>query len=161
MMDPAQIEDRLCEFQEMCRRRGLKVTHQRMEIFRELASSEEHLDAETVYARVRQRIPSLSLDTVYRTLHLLEDRSVIARVDSTRDRARFDSNMDRHHHFVCTGCEMIRDFYSEALDDFPIPREVSEVGRVKTVHVELRGLCRACQDKLQTSGKAKQGIRDE
>ncbi len=155
MMYPAQIEDRLREFQKMCRSRGLKMTHQRMEIFRELASSEEHPDAETVYARVRQRIPSLSLDTIYRTLHLLEDRGVIARVGSTRDRARFDSNMDRHHHFVCTGCEMIRDFYSDALDELPVPSEASKLGRVKTVHVELRGLCRACQDKLQTSGKTK------
>ena len=138
-------QNRLAVFKEQCRKAGLKATHQRTEIYRELAATEEHPDAETVYERVRKRIPSLSLDTVYRTLSMLEENGVIARVGSPGNRTRFDANMGRHHHFVCRECGMIGDFYSDTLDRFPVPREVAELGSVDGVYVELRGRCRKCQ----------------
>jgi Fur family peroxide stress response transcriptional regulator len=149
-----QVEKRVAAFLDTCRRQGVKGTHQRTEILRELAGSEEHPDAETILGRVRRRVPAISVDTVYRTLRLLEDKGVIARVGSMRDRARFDANTDRHHHFVCTECGMIGDFYSDAMDRFPVPREVSEMGSVEGVYVELRGICRKCKQKaMKTKGR--------
>ena len=142
-----QTEKRVAEFLEVCRRQGVKATHQRTEILRELAASEEHPDAETLLARVRQKIPAISVDTLYRTLRLLEDNGVIARVGSMRDRARFDANTDRHHHFVCTECGMIGDFYNDEMDRLPVPREVAEMGSVDGVYVELRVICRKCKQK--------------
>ncbi len=64
-----------------------------------------------------------------------------------RDRARFDANTDRHHHFVCTECGLIGDFYSDEMDQLAAPREVSEMGSVEAVYVELRGICRQCKQK--------------
>jgi len=148
-----QVEKRVAGFLDICRRQGVKATHQRTEILRELAGSDEHPDAETILTRVRQRIPAISVDTIYRTLKLLEDKGVIARVGPMRDRARFDANKDRHHHFVCTECEMIGDFYSDALDRFPVPREVSEMGCVEGVYVELRGICRQCKQKAMKNSE--------
>lgn len=154
MIPKQQIEKRVADFLEICRRQGVKATHQRTEILRELAGSEEHPDAETILTRVRQRVPTISVDTIYRTLRLLEDSGVIARVGSMRDRARFDANTDRHHHFVCTECEMIGEFYSDAMDQFPVPQEVSEMGSVEGVYVELRGICRKCKQKaMKTEGR--------
>lgn len=145
MTPKERVEKRVAEFLDTCRRQGVKATHQRTEILRELAGSTEHPDAETIFARVRQKIPAISFDTIYRTLRLLEDRGVIARVGSIRDRTRFDANTDRHHHFVCTECGMIADFYSDIIDRFPVPREVCEMGSVEGAYVELRGICRKCQ----------------
>lgn len=154
MIPKQQVEKRVADFIEICRRQGVKATHQRTEILRELAGSEEHPDAETILTRVRHRVPALSVDTIYRTLRLLEDSGVIARVGSMRDRARFDANTDRHHHFFCTECEMIGDFYSDAMDQVPVPQEVSEMGSVEGVYVELRGICRKCKQKaMKTEGR--------
>jgi Fur family transcriptional regulator, peroxide stress response regulator len=151
-----QVEKRVADFLEICRRQGVKATHQRTEILRELTGSEEHPDAETILVRVRQKIPAISVDTIYRTLRLLEDSGVIARVGSIRDRTRFDANTDRHHHFVCTECGMIGDFYSDAMDRLPVPREVSEMGSIAGVYVELRGVCRKCKQKAtQTEARTK------
>lgn len=151
-----QVEKRVAAFLDICRREGVKATHQRTEILRELAGTEEHPDAETILERVRQSIPAISVDTIYRTLRLLEDKGVIARVGSIQDRTRFDANTDRHHHFVCTDCGMIGDFYSDAFDQFPVPREVSEMGSVEGVYVELRGICRKCKQKtMKTEGRSR------
>jgi len=140
----SEVERRMAYFDEACRTAGLKLTHQRMEIFREIAKTEEHPSAETIYERVRERIPAISLDTVYRTLDTLEKLGVISRVHVLCERARFDANMSPHHHFVCTTCGLVRDFSDPEADNLTIPREVASWGQVKSIHVELRSVCSSC-----------------
>ena len=150
MISEEQVQKRLTEFADACRRHGIKATHQRMEILRELAGTEEHPDAETVYKSVRRRVPAISLDTVYRTLKLFEEKGVIVRMGAMKERARFDANTSRHHHFVCTQCGLVRDFHDAALDNLKPPGEVAEMGCVDSVYVELRGLCRSCRKQNKT-----------
>ena len=132
-------------FVDHCRAVGLRATHQRREIFRELARNTEHPDVETIYRRVKRRVPSISLDTVYRNLRTLEQHGVIQKVGATGYRTRFDANTDPHHHFVCTQCGMIQDFYDSHLDLFQPPANAEISGDVHSVYVELRGRCRACK----------------
>lgn len=146
-MEAKEVQKRVGEFSEACRRYGVKATHQRKEIYRELARTNEHPDAETIYRRVRKRIPEMSLDTVYRTLHLLEKEGLITRVGFLGDKARFDANTGRHHHFVCTECGFMGDIYNEEWNDFRARGDVAAMGTVNSMHVELRGLCKACQAK--------------
>lgn len=152
-----RVERRREAFALMCREHGIVATHQRPEIYRELARTPEHPSAEAISKRVRARIPAITLDTVYRTLRLFESKGVISRVGFAEDRTRCDANTDRHHHFVCTERRLIGDFYSDALDRFPVPPEVSEVGSVDGVYVELRGRCRKCQRGAKGSQNAMGG----
>ncbi len=151
-IEAKEVERRTKMFSNVCRRYGVKATHQRSEIYRELAATNEHPDAETIYARVRKRIPAISLDTVYRTLRLLEKKGLISRVGSLGEKTRFDANTHRHHHFVCTECGFIGDFYNEEWNDFRAPSDVMTMGTVNSIHVELRGLCKACQGKQRDKG---------
>jgi len=139
-----RIEQRMQRFEQACRAAGVKRTHQRQQVFREVAQSGEHPDAETVFQGVRERLPTISLDTVYRTLWMLTDLGLITTLGPPRQRARFDANLERHHHFVCEQCGLTRDFYSDDLDALKLPRSVGDLGRVKTTHVEVRGVCREC-----------------
>jgi Fur family peroxide stress response transcriptional regulator len=129
---------------ETCRRKALKVTHQRTEVFREVAGSDEHPDAETVYQRVRNHVPAISRDTVYRTLATLEGVGLIRRIEVLGGPARYDANVDRHHHFVCRVCGRVKDFHSEALNDLPIPKSVRAFGRIEAAQVQVRGVCASC-----------------
>jgi Fur family peroxide stress response transcriptional regulator len=147
-----EVERRVQTFVQTCRRQGMKITHQRREIFRELAASTEHPDAETVYQAVYRRVPSISRDTVYRTLATLEVEGLIRKVSPLVERARYDANSDRHHHFICTVCGMVRDFYSEDLDDLPIPPTVKTLGEIESAQVQVRGICSVC---AQRQGKTR------
>lgn len=140
----AELARRMQRLIDTCRSQGMKVTHQRMEVFRELAGTDEHPDAESIYQNVRRQVPAISRDTVYRTLASLEDQGLVRRAEVLFGRGRYDANMDRHHHFVCTRCGLVRDFYSEALNDLPIPKDAASLGRIESSHVELRGICSAC-----------------
>jgi Fur family peroxide stress response transcriptional regulator len=142
--DQQEIGDRMTHFEQVCRSAGVKLTHQRMEIFREVAQTGAHPDAETVYRGVRERIPTVSLDTVYRALWLLSDLGLITTLGPSRERTRFDANLRRHHHFVCVRCGLTRDFYSDTLDELRLPQSLNAIGRVETTYVEARGVCREC-----------------
>jgi Fur family peroxide stress response transcriptional regulator len=130
--------------EEVLRKSGLKMTHQRLEILREVFQTDNHPDAETIYRGVRERVPTVSLDTVYRTLWLLLDMGLINSLGPSRERVRFDANTQSHHHFVCRQCGTICDFCSTELDGLQIPEAVSDLGQGEKIHVEVRGLCRDC-----------------
>ena len=140
----SEIERRMRSFADTCREKGLKATHQRMEVFRELVSSEAHPDAEAVYQKVRLRVPAISRDTVYRTLSMLEDHGLIRKAEALSGSTRFDANTDRHHHFICTVCGAIKDFSSQALNDLPIPKSVKSFGVIESAQVQVRGVCADC-----------------
>ena len=145
------IGQRMARFNEACRKSGAKLTHQRMEIFREVAQSTDHPDVEKVYQGVRKRIPTVSLDTVYRTLGWLKELGLITTLGPPRERTRFDANLSHHHHFVCVQCGLTRDFYSDKFDKLTLPESVQSIGYVETTQVEVKGVCLKCAAKGKPS----------
>ncbi len=142
-----EIETRMKLFETVCRDEGIKLTHQRIEIFREVAQTEDHPNADQVFQRIRDRIPTVSIDTIYRTLWLLKDLGLIITLGSSRERTRFDANLKNHHHYVCEHCGYTRDFVSDALDNIILPDLVGSFGEIDATHVEVRGVCRHCVEK--------------
>lgn len=142
-----QVEQRMAHFKKVCRDERIKLTHQRLEIFQEIALTDDHPDAEQVFQRVRKRMPTISLDTVYRTLWLLKDLGLIITLGTSRERTRFDANLSRHHHFVCTRCGFTRDFYSVDLNNLRLPESVCMFGNVEATLVEVKGICQKCTKK--------------
>lgn len=139
-----EIEQRIENFKALSRTAGVKVTHQRIEIFREVAQTSDHPDVETVFKRVRERIPTVSLDTVYRTLWMLKEMGLVTTLGSHHERTRFDANLHHHHHFICVRCGLTLDFNSEEFNNLPIPDSVTSVGSIELLQVEVRGICKAC-----------------
>jgi hypothetical protein len=62
-VDRLEVGRRLLRFKDAARKAGVKLTHQRLEIFREVASSIDHPAVEAVFRAVQSRIPTVSLDT--------------------------------------------------------------------------------------------------
>ena len=152
---PLQAEGRLDHMTAIVRAAGIKLTHQRLEIFREIAASAEHPSVETVFSAVRARVPTVSQDTVYRTLWLLRDLGLATTLGPQRDGVRFDANLDPHHHYVCVRCGLVRDFESVALNTLRVPDAVKQLGSVVDAHVEVRGVCAKCARENQSRVKSK------
>jgi len=129
---------------DVARRAGIKLTHQRLEIFRTVASSVEHPSAESVYQAVRKSMPTISLDTVYRALWLFIDLGLLKTFGQREERARFDANLVQHHHYRCLKCGMIRDFESAELNDLPLPASVNRFGDIVSTQIEVQGVCARC-----------------
>jgi Fur family peroxide stress response transcriptional regulator len=146
-----EVARRVDQLSHGLRNAGFRLTHQRLEIVRVIAADETHPDVETVYRAVRERVPTISLDTAYRTLATLVERGLISRVLFTPGPARYDANSARHHHFVCTRCGLIRDVEDADLDAIRPTAEVARIGRPDAVSVQFRGVCAACQSEEATT----------
>ena len=68
--------------------------------------------------------------------------------------------MGEHHHFLCTECGAIKDFYSSELDNFRIPAEVQAWGKVKSVRVELRPTCKECLKRRAQASRNPEALDD-
>jgi Fur family peroxide stress response transcriptional regulator len=142
MQPPDDIIEREQRLADGVREGGLRLTHQRLEIIRELARAADHPDAEELLRRVRVRVPTISLDTVCRTVAVLADRSLVRAV-ATRHATRFDPDCSPHHHFVCGRCGRLEDVEHHAVEVGAPPR-LEGVGEIESVHLELRGVCLLC-----------------
>lgn len=141
---PESIEEQLTAFEQACREAGLRLTHQRLEIYRELALAVDHPSAEALHQRLRAKIPTISLDTVYRTLATFASHGLINKVETTESQARFEVTQMRHHHLICRQCKQIMDFQWRLIDEVSLPEEIGKWGRIENRNVVVYGICNAC-----------------
>jgi Fur family peroxide stress response transcriptional regulator len=141
------VEKQLLELEEVCRKEGLKITHQRLEIFRELLNSHDHPSVEILYQRLQSKLTTISIDTVYRTLTTLEKHELVVRVETGESQARFEGRKDEHHHAICRKCGDITDFYWKFPDEAYLPDEILTWGQISKKTITLHGLCEQCTQK--------------
>jgi Fur family peroxide stress response transcriptional regulator len=133
-----------------CRGAGLKITPQRMAVYKVLIGSKQHPSAEVVFRKVRGVIPNISLDTVNRTLLTLADIGAASIVEGSGDVKRFDGRLETHQHFKCIKCKRIVDFHYKPFDNIPVPKNISRTFTVLRRTVYLEGICDLC--KKRTDG---------
>lgn len=122
---------------------GMRLTRQRLAIYRELKSRYDHPDVEHLFRAVKPRVPRISLFTVYRTMNALESAGMVWRVATWRGHARYDANVDVHAHFLCEKCGRIDDVEAGAVSLPPPPAESG--AEIRRVDVMLSGTCGACR----------------
>ncbi len=109
--------DRVAEMLACVRASGLKLTPQRMAIVRELAADPTHPTAQELFERLRAALPTMSFATVYNTLDALASAGLCAALSLAPGPARFDPNMQAHHHAVCDRCGLVRDVPGDEVAD--------------------------------------------
>jgi Fur family peroxide stress response transcriptional regulator len=134
-------------FQLRCREAGLKVTPQRVAVYKTLIESKEHPSADILWRKVRKIFPNISLDTVNRTLLTLAEIGAAFIVEGSGDVKRFDGCLESHQHFKCIKCKKIIDFHHKPFDNIPIPKSISEKYTVLKKTVYFEGICDLCRGK--------------
>lgn len=140
----APVTHNMQHFIDACKAAGLKVTHQRMEIYRTLVEQPDHPTAESVHKRLLPKLPTISLDTVYRTLATLEEHHLVARIQTTESQARFEAVCAPHHHLICSRCKRVVDFQWPAADQLHPPEDITNWGTITSKTIVMYGICTDC-----------------
>ena len=138
-------------FRRVCEQAGLAVTHQRQVIYDVLCSIEGHPSPEEVYDRVKVYIPSISLATVYKNLHLFIHSGIFQQVSLHHGSMRVETNQAAHHHLLCTQCKTIYDVEPDVLGLTEMPLELPGGFRMERLAVDVLGVCSACQQPASNS----------
>lgn len=141
------LGQRLEQFRHRCREAGVRMTPQRMEIFCELAGVTDHPCVETLRERLRERLPHVSPDTIYRTLARFVSLGLAQQVGVVGGSARFDANAATHPHFFCRICGAVHDIPAGEGDTPNLPDAAETIGAVEQVRLQVWGVCRACTDR--------------
>ena len=139
-------------FVALLRARGLAVTDQRIAIFAALAASREHPTAELIFLAVREKLPNLSLATVYKNLEALRVAGAVSDVNTLHEQGRYEAALPGtgagrpHHHLVCVSCKKVIDLHDERFDAIRVSPHETQGFEVRAVRVQVEGLCPDCRD---------------
>ena len=134
------------DFIAKCQIHNLKVTPQRMAIYRELLKSKAHPTVDAMFQTVKKEFPNISYDTISRTLQTFAEFGIADLVEVYGGPKRYDSNLTNHHHLHCVSCGKILDFQNDKYDNLDIPDEVRQRFTVLSSRVVLKGRCEKCSN---------------
>ncbi len=129
------------------RSRRISVTPQRLAILANLESRRDHPTAEQIYQDVRRDLPTISFNTVYKTLEVFCQKGLIIKVNPLHEVARYDFDTSHHAHLICRQCRFILDLSEEVAPAPSLPPEVLAGFQVEQYSLIYWGLCPKCQKK--------------
>ena len=123
---------------------NIRPTQQRLEIYRVLFKHGKHLTAEEIHEKIKTRMPTVSLATVYTILDLFKQKNVLSEIRIQFDKSCYEARIDPHHHFFCKKCRKISD-----LDITPckvLEKREIEGNVIEELQGYFYGTCRDCLD---------------
>jgi Fur family peroxide stress response transcriptional regulator len=139
-------QGRLNDLLARLKRRGYRMTPQRLAILRILVSDNSHPSIESIYRRVQDEFPMMSLATVYKTVALLKETGDVFELAAAGEGSHYDGvHPEPHPHLVCLGCGAIIDAEIDGLET--ILNQVADGANDWTVtaQVQLWGVCPSCR----------------
>jgi Fur family peroxide stress response transcriptional regulator len=123
---------------------GMKITPQRLMIFRCLEGNTSHPSAEEIYKKVKEVYPTVSFTTIYKTLETLRDLGEIAELTLDEERKHYDPNTETHHHIICSVCKKILDIFDDFSSLIKVPNAVKKDYTVDGFQISFYGTCKEC-----------------
>ena len=140
------MPDGLRTFRDLCAEHGIAVTHQRQVLYETMQSMPGHPSPEEVFASVQVRIPSISLATVYKNIHLFVESGVFRELSIHHGTLRVEMNKEPHHHMVCSVCKKVADLPGGNQANFALQNATLPGGfLVERVSMDVIGVCPECQ----------------
>ena len=133
------------EIIEILKKNKLKVTPQRISIYRAVLSSKNHPSAEQIYEIVRKEHKTMSFATVYKTLDLLDKIGLVTELRFNGNSSRYDPKPSIHINIVCPKCMTIEDYESKKLDE-KWKEIISEIeGEITGQRIDVYRMCENCK----------------
>ena len=130
---------------EKLRSRHIPVTPQRLAVLATLESRRDHPTAEQIYQAVRQEMPAISFNTVYKTLEVFCKKGLVIKVNPLHEVARYDIETDHHAHLICRKCHFIVDLNDDVIPPPTLPQEAQAGFQLERHSLIFWGVCPQCQ----------------
>jgi Fur family ferric uptake transcriptional regulator len=129
--------------------KGVRLTRQRTILLELIDQSGEHLDAESLYQRAKEKDPKLNRVTVYRTLKLLKHGGLVDELDLMHfggDQHYYETRRKQEHaHVICLRCGKVEEFFGEPLRKLRRQIETHFGFQILLARTEVGGYCAHCQ----------------
>lgn len=96
---------------------GLKITQQRIVVYHTVRCTDKHPTAEQIYDTLKEKNPSISLATVYKTLETFVENRLINKVSTPQGTMRYDARTENHNHIYVSNTNEILDYEDKELEN--------------------------------------------
>ena len=127
------------------REKKLKLTPQRIAVYKYLQSTKEHPSAEIIYKALQPEYPTMSLATVYKALKTLVEVGLVQEINVGEGNFRYDGNVCAHPHIQCVNCGKVDDVEDVCFNDLNDKIKPYTKYEVLTNQVYFYGLCENCK----------------
>lgn len=126
------------------RANSVKITPQRLGIFKILDGNTSHPSAEDIYNDLKREHPTVSFATVYNTLDKLYELNLLLKLNIEDEKKHFDPDTSQHHHFLCKKCKSIIDIFEDV--DVSLSSETKSKIKIDGYHIYFYGVCNDCKE---------------
>ncbi|MCF2135669.1 MAG: transcriptional repressor [Candidatus Thorarchaeota archaeon] len=133
------------EIADRIRKTGKRATPQRIIIYEAMWKSRSHPTVADVHSYAIQSDPSISLATVYKTLHLFEEIGLASEFVDGDGTTHYDPETRPHINLICERCGKIEDFEAPPLSTLASDIESKTGFKITSQTFEIRGICPDCQ----------------
>ena len=123
----------------------LKLTPQRLAVYKYLMSTKEHPSAEVIYKSIQPDFPTMSLATVYKALKTLVEVGLVQELNVGEGNFRYDGNVASHPHIQCINCGRVDDLMNFSFDNLNSEVEKNSDYKVLSNQTYFYVLCKDCQ----------------
>ena len=131
---------------ELLRKKGFKVTPQRLAVYNALCNTKSHPNADMIYNKLQPYYPTMSLATIYKTVDILHSIGLINILNTGEESFRYDARTDSHAHVCCTACGKVEDLPLN-MDDCMKEAEAETQYELQRHQLYFYGLCPECRTK--------------
>lgn len=123
----------------------MKYSKQREMIYENVMNSCNHPTAEMVYSKIKEKMPKISLGTVYRNLNILASEGLIKKIIIPDNSDRFDKTLDDHYHMYCQNCYNVVDISLDELNNINNIVSKKTGYKILSNNIIFYGLCHNCK----------------
>lgn len=127
--------------------KNLKLTPQRIAVYKYLQSTKSHPGAETIYKALHEDFPTMSLATVYKALKTLVSVKLVQELNVGEGNFRYDANTASHSHVYCVNCNRVDDIEGISFEKLNSTVKDYTDYDILMNQVYFYGLCANCKSK--------------
>lgn len=132
----------LQDYIDAFRKNSIKITPQRIAIFKVLEGNKTHPSAEEIFNEVKKINSAISFATVYNTLDKLYELKLLLKLNIEDEKKHYDPDTSLHHHFFCKKCRKIIDIYGDY--NLKSTDKIMEKVMIESCQVNFYGICSDC-----------------
>lgn len=133
--------------EQILREHKIKVTPQRLAVYCVFGETKDHFSADEIYQRVKERVPAISLGTVYAILENFKRKNLLNEIRIDFDRSLYEKTDEDHHHFFCRACKKVLDVEMPHCATLKC-RDVHG-HQIESFQGYFYGVCKGCQGKTR------------
>lgn len=123
----------------------LKLTPQRIAVYKYLKSTKSHPSAEVIYKAIQEEYPTMSLATVYKALKTLAEVDLVQEINVGEGNFRYDAMVQPHPHIQCLECNRVDDIENISFSDLNLKASEFTDYSILANQVYFYGVCPNCK----------------